>query len=145
MTTITNDTNAVSLLRPLTTESKIELLSKYMGVNLNDVLAEETERRRLEGEAERLRQEEELKRNLDRKLKAQREFIKQGFLSGQILAITPKRKLWSDVDLLSDGDCFKIKKACETVRNMNSFPIFAQEVTITVEDTDLLVICRKSA
>ena len=143
MTPITNDTNMV--LRTTSDARKLELISAHLNINLAEIILEETAKEQAERRAELKRQEEELQRNLVRKLKAQREFIKQGFLSGQILAITPKRKLWSDVDLLSDGDCFKIKKACETVRNMNSFPIFAQEVTITVEDTDLLVICRKSA
>ena len=142
--TPTQNTNAVSL-RPLTDAEKIELLSKHMGVNLNDVLAEETERRRLEGEAERLRQEDELKREIARKLKSQRDYVGNGLLSGQIIAITPKRKFFTDISKFTDADCYKIKEACSSVMNTKSYPKFAQEVTITVEDMDLLVICRKSA
>lgn len=142
--TPTQNTNAVSL-RPLSDAEKIELLSKHMGVNLNDVLAEETERRRLEGEAERLRQEDELKREIARKLKSQRDFVGNGLLSGQILAITPKRKFFTDISKFTDADCFKIKEACSSVMNTKSYPIFAQEIHITVEDTNLLIICRKSA
>ncbi len=142
--TPTQNTNAVSL-RLLSDAEKIELLSKHMGVNLNDVLAEETERRRLEGEAERLRQEDELKREIARKLKAQRDFVGNGLLSGQILAITPKRKFFTDISKFTDADCFKIKEACSSLMNTKSYPIFAQEIHLTVEDTDLLIICRKSA
>lgn len=142
--TPTQNTNAVSL-GPLSDAEKIELLSKHMGVNLNDVLAEETERRRLEGEAERLRQEDELKREIARKLKSQRDFVGNGLLSGQILAITPKRKFFTDISKFTDADCYKIKEACSSVMNTKSYPIFAQEIHITVEDTNLLIICRKSA
>ena len=142
--TPTQNTNAVSL-GPLTDAEKIELLSKHMGVNLNDVLAEETERRRLEGEAERLRQEDELKREIARKLKSQRDYVGNGLLSGQILAITPKRKFFTDISKFTDSDCYKIKEACSSVMSTKSYPIFAQEVHIVVEDTDLLIICRKSA
>ena len=144
MTPITNDTNAVSL-RPLSDAEKIELLSIHMGVNLNDVLAEETERRRLEGEAERLRQEDELKREIARKLKSQRDYVGNGLLSGQIIAITPKRKFFTDISKFTDADCFKIKEACSNVGNMNSFPVYTREIHLTVEDIDLLIICRKSA
>jgi len=142
--TPTQNTNAVSL-RPLTTESKIELLSKYIGVNLNDVLLQEIEKQRVEEEAERLRQEEESKREIARKLKSQREFIKQGFLSGSIIAITPKRKLWSDVDLLTDSQCYTIKNAVREILNTNSFPIYAREIHIDCDGVDLLILCRKSA
>jgi len=142
--TPTQNTNTVSL-RPLTDAEKIELLSKHMGVNLNDVLAEETERRRLEGEAERLKQEDELKREIARKLKSQRDYVGNGLLSGQILAITPKRKFFTDISKFTDADCYKIKEACSSVMNTKSYPIFAQEIHIIVEDTDLLIICRKSA
>jgi hypothetical protein len=142
--TPTQNTNAVSL-RPLSDAEKIELLSKHMGVNLNDVLAEETERRRLEGEAERLRQEDELKREIARKLKSQRDYVGNGLLSGQIIAITPKRKFFTDISKFTDADCFKIKEACSSVMNTKSYPIFAQEIHITVEDRDILILCRKSA
>ena len=144
MTEPTQNTNAVSL-RPLTTESKIELLSKYMGVNLNDVLLQEIEKQRVEEEAERLRQEEESKREIARKLKAQRDFVGNGLLSGQIIAITPKRKFFTDISKFTDADCFKIKEACSSVMNTKSYPIFAQEIHITVEDRDILILCRKSA
>ena len=143
--TPTQNTNAVSLRPLLTDAEKIELLSKHMGVNLNDVLAEETERRRLEGEAERLKREDELKREIARKLKSQRDFVGNGLLSGQILAITPKRKFFTDISKFTDADCYKIKEACSSVMNTKSYPIFAQEIHTTVEDTDLLIICRKSA
>jgi len=142
--TPTQNTNAVSL-GPLSDAEKIELLSKHMGVNLNDVLAEETERRRLEGEAERLKREDELKREIARKLKSQRDFVGNGLLSGQILAITPKRKFFTDISKFTDADCYKIKEACSSVMNTKSYPIFAQEIHITVEDMDLLVMCRRSA
>jgi hypothetical protein len=143
--TPTQNTNAVSLRPLLTDAEKIELLSKHMGVNLNDVLAEETERRRLEGEAERLRQEDELKREIARKLKSQRDYVGNGLLSGQIIAITPKRKFFTDISKFTDADCFKIKEACSSVMNTKSYPIFAQEIHITVEDRDILILCRKSA
>ena len=144
MTPITNDTNMV--LRATSDARKLELISAHLNINLAEIILEETAKEQAEQAAELKRQEEELQRNLDRKLKAQREFIKQGFLSGSIIAITPKRKLWSgDVTLLTDADCFKIKEACSNVMTTKSFPVLAQEIHITVEDTDLLVICRKSA
>jgi len=143
MTPITNDTNMV--LRATSDARKLELISAHLNINLAEIILEETAKEQAEQAAELKRQEEELQRNLDRKLKAQREFIKQGFLSGSIIAITPKRKLWSNVDLLTDADCFKIKEACSSVMNTNSFPIYAREIQIDCDGLDLLILCRKSA
>ena len=141
---MTQNTNTV--LRATSDARKLELISAHLNINLAEIILEETAKEQAEQAAELKRQEEELQRALDRKLKAQRDYVRGGLLSGMILAITPKRKLWSgDVTLLTDADCYRIKEACSNVRNMKSFPVFAQEIHITVEDTDLLVICRRSA
>ncbi|WP_167816420.1 hypothetical protein [Methanocorpusculum sp. GPch4] len=143
MTPITNDTNMV--LRATSDARKLELISAHLNINLAEIILEETAKEQAEQLAELKRQEEELQKELVRKLKAQREFIKQGFLSGSIIAITPKRKLWSDVDQLTDSQCYTIKNAVHEILNTNSFPVYAREIHIDCDGVDLLILCRKSA
>lgn len=143
MTPITNDTNMA--LRATSDARKLELISAHLNIDLAEIILEETAKEQAEQLAELKRQEEELQKELDRKLKAQRDYVRNGLLSGQILAITPKRKLFTDISKFTDADCYKIKEACSSVMNTKTYPIFAQEIHITVEDMDLLVMCRRSA
>lgn len=132
-------------LRLMSDANKIELLSKHLGVDLEEALEEQVEKDRLELEEERLKQEEAVKLKLLRERKAQREFVKNGLLSGQILAITPKRKFFNDVDLLTDADCLKIKLTCRRVSGTISNPAIARELhLITTDGNELLVICRRA-
>jgi hypothetical protein len=143
MTPITNDTNMV--LRATSDARKLELISSHLGVNLAEIILEETAKEQAEQLAELKEREAELQKELVRKLKLQRDYVGNGLLSGQIIAITPKRKFFTDITKFTDADCYKIKEMCISVLNTKSYPKFAQEMHITVEGIDLLVMCRRSA